>query len=108
MLALATTQRISLALVVSNEIAGYAAQFSRRDPNGWGAGETYDTSSPQLVLQGWDAAFAFIDAQSYPPSATKAQLQAVAVPELDSAYQTQFQIEWQNCIAGGSIAPPCK
>jgi len=96
------------ALVVSNEIASYAGQFSRRDPSGWGAGETYDPSSPQLTLEGWDAAFAFIDSQSFPPSATKAQLLAVAVPELDSAYQTQFQIDWQICIGGGSTAPPCQ
>jgi len=95
------------ALVVANEIASYAAQFSRRDPNGWGAGETYDPSSPELVETGWDEGFSFIDAQSYPPSASKAQLQSVAVPELDSAYQTEFQIEWQNCIALGSNSPPC-
>jgi len=86
------------ALVTSNFIGSMGAQFVRRQiaPPGIGALQSYNPTCDAIVNGGWGAAFAV--SPDYPETPSAAALSAAFVPEIDSNYANQMQIDWILCV----------
>ena len=85
------------------------AQFSRRQPEIWGALQAYDVNCANYNTGGWKTAFAYI--KSYPQTPSVAALRAAQLSELTSYYTTTLQRDWRNCVANytaHSNAVACK
>jgi len=84
------------ALVVGNYIASMAAQFSRRQPERWGAQQCYDTESKNFINGGWQVAFDYIPRNVWTPSV--ASLRAGELSELNAVYTSEIQYSWRQCV----------
>lgn len=88
------------AMVVANYMGEMHAQYARRQPDLWGAIQSYDPECDEMTTGGWQTAFDYLNSQF--PNATSpsaAELRSAAMPELDGAYITQFQNDWYTCVS---------
>jgi len=86
------------ALVVANYIGSMAAQYQRRQitPPGIGVPQAYNPTCDAIVNGGWSVPFA--DSADFPETPTQAALSAAFMPEIDSNYAVQMQIDWWFCV----------
>ena len=76
--------------VVADFVASMQAQFSRKEPELWGAMQAFDVNSEAYTTGGWQTAFDYI--KTYPQTPSTAQLRAGRLTELDAQYTIRLQV----------------
>jgi len=96
---------ILAAVVVGNEIADVAMQFSRRQPDRLAQLQAINPSAPTMTDGGWSVAFdAIKDAPQTPP---RTALLAGAIAGIEFGYTDPLEKDWTRCVLNKSLTAPC-
>jgi len=78
--------------VVADFVASMQAQFSRKQPELWGALQAFDVNSEAYTTGGWQTAFDYI--KTYPQTPSIASLRDGRLSELDAKYTIRLQVSF--------------
>lgn len=97
---------ILASLVVANEIADVAMQFSRRQPEGLAQLQPINPTCEAMVNGGWSVAFDYLkDPPQTPP---RSVLKAGAIANIEQGYTEPLEQDWVRCVLNQSTASPCQ
>jgi len=94
------------SLVTANFIASMGAQYKRREvyPPGIGVLQPFSLKAAAIVDGGWD--YVFDDLPDFSETPSHHDLNSRFLPEIDSHYTVQMQIDWWWCIAKNMTTAP--
>uniref|UniRef100_A0A7S0JHM3 Uncharacterized protein n=1 Tax=Calcidiscus leptoporus TaxID=127549 RepID=A0A7S0JHM3_9EUKA len=91
-------QSRAASMAVGNFIGSLEAMFTRNEPEGWGALQSYNPKVPHIEGAGWNTAFNYLENHVSPAYPSVEKLAEFRLGELHSTYVERIEADWHTFV----------